>query len=57
LACGLKPFRQGNDELTGNGGADKFKCGSGDDVVTDYNEGEGDKATGNCENVDKKKNK
>jgi Ca2+-binding RTX toxin-like protein len=40
---------QGDDKLTGGGGADKFKCGSGDDTVTDFNEEEGDKASGNCE--------
>src|SRR5215217_8945223 len=42
---------QGDDELTGNGGADKFQCGKGEDTVTDFNEEEGDKATGNCENI------
>lgn len=42
---------QGDDQLTGNGGADKFQCGKGQDTVTDFNEAEGDKATGNCENV------
>ena len=42
---------QGDDILLGNGGADKFQCGSGEDTVTDFNEAEGDKATGNCENV------
>jgi hypothetical protein len=40
-----------DDTLTGNGGADKFKCGSGNDEVTDYNPDEGDKATDNYENV------
>jgi Ca2+-binding RTX toxin-like protein len=42
---------QGDDELTGNGGADKFQCGGGEDTVTDFNPEEGDKATGNCENI------
>jgi Ca2+-binding RTX toxin-like protein len=42
---------QGDDELTGNGGADKFQCGKGEDTVTDFKEEEGDKATGNCENI------
>jgi Ca2+-binding RTX toxin-like protein len=42
---------QGDDQLTGNGGADKFQCGSGEDTVTDFNPDEGDKATGNCENI------
>jgi Ca2+-binding RTX toxin-like protein len=40
---------QGDDTFTGGTGADKFKCGSGDDTVTDFNEAEGDKKTGNCE--------
>src|SRR5829696_8618049 len=42
---------QGDDVSTGNGGADKFQCGKGEDTVTDFNEEEGDKATGNCENI------
>lgn len=41
---------QGNDNLEGNDGADKYKCGSGQDTVVGFNEAEGDKATGNCEN-------
>ena len=48
---------QGDDELIDGGGAHKFKCGSGDDTVTDFNEAEGDKATGNCENTKDKKSK
>ena len=48
---------QGDDLLAGGSGADKFQCGSGDDDVTDFNLEEGDKATGNCENVDKNKSK
>jgi hypothetical protein len=43
----------GDDLLTGNGRADKFQCGSGTDEVTDFNQEGGDKATGNCENIDK----
>ena len=44
---------QGDDILTGGGGADKFQCGKGNDSVNDFNVNEGDKATGNCEDVDK----
>ncbi len=40
---------QGNDYLEGRGGADHFKCGSGYDTVYNFDETEGDKATGNCE--------
>ena len=43
---------QGDDLLIG-GGADKFKCGSGEDTTTDYNPDDGNKATGNCEDVNK----
>ena len=43
---------QGDDVLDG-GDAVKFQCGSGDDDVTDFDESEGDKATGNCEGVEK----
>jgi len=28
-----------------------FRCGRGDDVVTDFNNAEGDKAAVDCENV------
>jgi Ca2+-binding RTX toxin-like protein len=42
---------KGDDSLTGNGGADKFKCGQGEDTVTDFEESEGDKTSGNCENI------
>jgi Ca2+-binding RTX toxin-like protein len=42
---------KGNDHLVGNGVADHFKCGSGDDNTPDFNALEGDKATGNCETV------
>ena len=44
---------QGDDELTGSGGADKFKCGSGGDFVTDFDETEGDRPSGNCEGIEK----
>ncbi|MGH9978279.1 MAG: hypothetical protein ACRD8Z_20975 [Nitrososphaeraceae archaeon] len=37
-----------DDELTGGGGADKFKCGSGNDDVKDFNSVEVDKQAGNC---------
>ena len=40
----------GDDEITG-GGADQFKCRSGNDTVKDFNEAEGDMATGNCEGI------
>ena len=47
----MTKFRdQDNDELTGCG-ADKFQCDSGDDTVYDYNPEEGDKITGDCENI------
>jgi len=42
---------QGDDQLTGGRGEDKFQCSSGEDTVTDFNAAEGDKATGNCENI------
>lgn len=48
---------QGDDILTGDSGADKFNCGKGTDTVTDFNKAEGDKATGNCEGVQKAKSK
>ena len=38
--------------LIGGTGADKFQCGKGTDS-TDFNKAEGDKATGNCEDVKK----
>ena len=40
---------QGNDFLSGREGADRYKCGSGHDTVEGFDETEGDKATGNCE--------
>ena len=42
-----------SDDVLDGGDADKFQCGSGDDDVTDFDESEGDKATGNCEGVEK----
>lgn len=44
---------QGDDQMTGGGGADKFQCGSGSDTITDFDESEGDKASGNCEGIEK----
>lgn len=35
---------QGDDQLTGNGGADKFQCGKGEDTITDYDPEEVDKS-------------
>ena len=43
---------QGDDISSGGDGSDKFQCGSGIDT-TDFDEAEGDKATGNCEDVEK----
>jgi len=37
--------------LARSGGTDKLQCGKGNDVVTDLNEAEGDKASRDCENV------
>jgi hypothetical protein len=39
--------------MTGGGGADMFQCGSGSDTITDFDESEGDKASGNCGGVEK----
>jgi hypothetical protein len=36
--------------MEGGTSADKFQCGSGDDTVIGFDETDGDKATGNCEN-------
>jgi Ca2+-binding RTX toxin-like protein len=44
---------QGDDELIGGSGADKFQCGGGSDTITDFDSTQGDKATGNCEGVEK----
>lgn len=41
---------KGDDFNAGWDGADKINCGSGEDTVFEFNEAEGDKATGNCEN-------
>jgi Ca2+-binding RTX toxin-like protein len=40
----------GDDLLTGGGGANRFVCGGGEDTITDYNEAEGDTKTADCEN-------
>jgi len=37
--------------LARSGGTDKLQCGKGNDVVTEFNEAEGDKASRDCENV------
>jgi hypothetical protein len=42
---------EGIDENSGNGGADIFSCGDGEDTVTDFNEAEGDIAAPDCENI------
>jgi Ca2+-binding RTX toxin-like protein len=42
---------KGDDTLTGRDGADSFDCGPGTDIITDFNEVEGDTKTENCENV------
>ena len=39
----------GNDNLTGGNGADRFDCGDGTDVITDFNADEGDIRNENCE--------
>jgi Ca2+-binding RTX toxin-like protein len=41
---------QGDDVLNGgiDSEADKFKCGSGEDTVINYDPTDGDKITGNC---------
>jgi Ca2+-binding RTX toxin-like protein len=44
---------QGDDILSGGDGSDKFQCGSGEDDTTDYDPDEGDKATGNCEDIER----
>ena len=41
---------KGDDFNAGWDGADRINCGSGEDTVFEFNEAEGDKATGNCEN-------
>ncbi len=39
-----------DNQSTGNGGADTFVCGGGEDTITDYDEAEGDSKTEDCEN-------
>lgn len=42
---------RGNDRLTGTDGeADSFDCGPGRDTITNFDAGEGDTKTGDCEN-------
>jgi Ca2+-binding RTX toxin-like protein len=41
---------EGDDTLTGRGGADYFSCGPGIDTITDFNTAEGDTKTDDCEN-------
>jgi len=41
---------EGNDVLTGGEGANRFICGGGEDMITDYNEAEGDTKSDDCEN-------
>jgi len=36
-----------------SGGADEFQYGKGEYAITDYNPDEGDKASGNCEGIEK----
>ena len=40
----------GDDLLTGGEGAQRFVCGGGEDIITDYDEAEGDTKTADCEN-------
>jgi Ca2+-binding RTX toxin-like protein len=40
----------GNDELTGDAGADQFRCGGGTDTINDFNPAEGETKTADCEN-------
>lgn len=42
---------QGNDELTDGPGSDTFRCDSGRDTVTNFNNAEGDIASRDCDNV------
>ena len=39
-----------DDLLTGGEGAQRFVCGGGEDIITDYDEAEGDTKTADCEN-------
>ena len=43
---------KGDDVVLGLEGEDKFNCGKGEDTVFAFNATEGDKASGNCENLD-----
>ena len=40
---------QGKDALHGGPGADIFRCGAGQDSIGDFNSGEGDIKTNDCE--------
>ncbi len=40
----------GNDKLFGDDGKDAFDCGTGTDTIMDFNPGEGDTKTSDCEN-------
>jgi Ca2+-binding RTX toxin-like protein len=42
-----------NDEITGGPGADKFRCGEGNDIIKDFNPKEGDVILDkqNCEKI------
>jgi Ca2+-binding RTX toxin-like protein len=39
----------GDDTLEGDAGADTFHCGLGVDTITDFNPGQGDKKSEDCE--------
>jgi hypothetical protein len=41
---------EGDDLLTGGGGAQRFVCGGGEDTILDYDESKGDTKTEDCEN-------
>ena len=40
-----------DDTNSGSEGSDIFVCGEGEDTVEDFNPGEGDIATPDCENI------
>ena len=47
-----------DDEFSGGSGADKFTCGMGKDIITDFNKEEGDTIVDpkNCESIQKRQN-
>jgi len=47
-----------DDEFSGGSGADQFTCGMGKDIITDFNEEEGDIIVDskNCESIQKQRN-